>query len=211
MWQMVRSGGLGRLVQAYDRHCVFRKSTSWTDPARRDRWRLDQAASGGRMQEFGSHKVNWLVAVGGRVKSVIGRRDSVASALAERGVDDVNLLLADFEAGGVGSVEITMTPTTWNRWTAGIVGTEASVEWSGGGVLTLRRADADETEAIPLEPAPETRQEHFFRWIREIGDPQACPTPEVSAEGAYHVLEICLRFLESARERKVIELRSDVR
>lgn len=209
MWQMVRRGELGRLVRAYDRHNVFRKSTSWTDPSRRDRWRLDQVASGGRMQEFGSHKVNWLYAVGGRMRSVIGRADSMAEPLAQRGVDDVNLLLVDFESGGIGSVEIAMTPTTWIGWVAGILGTEASVEWSGGKSLTFRRKDADAAVEIPLEPLPETRQEHFFRWIREIGDPKRCPTPEVSAEGAYHVLQVCLGFLESAKDGEPRALRSD--
>ena len=199
MWRMSARGECGRLVRAYDRHTVFRASTSWTDPKRRDRWRLDQAASGGRMQEFGSHKVNWLVAVGGKVRTVVGRADSVAEALAERGVDDVNLLLADFERGGVGTVEVSLVPTTWNAWSVGIQGAEAGVEWSSGKTLLVRRKDAEKTEEIPVESVPETRQAHFFRWITEIGDPAQCPTPEVTAEAAYHVLEVCLAFLESAR------------
>jgi len=206
MWEMARRGDLGRLVRAYDRHGVFRKSVSWSDTGRRDRWRLDQAASGGRMQEFGSHKVNWLIAVGGRVKSLVGRADSVAQPLAERGIDDTNVLLVDFEGPGVGSVEITMTPTMWNDRVAGIVGTQASVEWTGGDRLRLKRKEADATEEPSVLPRVQTRHEHFFRWLREIGDPTACPTPEVSVAGAYHTLEICLGFLESARTGQLVRL-----
>lgn len=206
MWLMAREGTLGRLARVYDRHYVFRKTASWTDPARRDRWRLDQNASGGRMQEFGSHKVNWLLAIGGRAAKLVGRSDSVAQPLAERGVDDTNVLLVDFTDGGVGTVEITMTPTTWDRRSVGIVGTEASVEWIGGETIMFRRKDGDGVEEIALAPVPETRHEHFFRWIRETGDPKRYPTPEVTAESAYDVLEVCLGFLESAKTREVLSL-----
>jgi len=187
MWQMHKRGELGRLVRGYDRHMQYRATSSWTN--RRDVWRLDQAASGGRMQEFGSHKVHWLLSVAGRAKTVVGRSDIVAASLADHGVDDTIMLLMDFAGGGVGSVEVSLAPTVGNERVVGLQGTEASVEWTGG-------------EIAPVPVSPESRQAHFIRWVRQhdadvLAEP---PTPEVTVQAGYHTLEVCLAFLESAND-----------
>jgi hypothetical protein len=76
------------------------------------------------------------------------------------------------------------------------------VEWFGDDSLLVRRKDTDSTERIPVAPAPENRQEHFIRWIRERSRSASTllPTPEVTADGALQTLEVCLAFLESAAD-----------
>ncbi len=195
MWSMFRSGELGRLVRGWDRHTQFRATDSWTNPDRRDTWRLSQAESGGRMQEFGSHKVHWLMSVGGSVSSLMGRSDAVAATLAERGIDDTVLLMMDFAGGGVGTVEVSLAPTVRAERSIGLQGTEATVEWDGGEKLVLTKRDSEESSELALSAVVESRHEHFIRCIREgTQQMEHHATPEFAME----VLQVCLGFLESA-------------
>jgi predicted dehydrogenase len=208
MLRLTRKGAFGRIVRIWDRQTQYRAIDSWVNSARRDQWRLSQEASGGRMQEFDSHKVNWIQAVGGAVSTVLGRSDSVAQSLSELGVDDSVFLHMDLESGGIGQVDISLSPTTGSWRHVGIQGTEGSVECFDDGPLLIRRKDEDGVREVVVPPRPESRQAHFVRWAKghESGAISSPPTPEVTAQGAYHTLEICLAFLESASDGTTISL-----
>ena len=199
MFDLYKDGTLGRLVHTYDRHSVNRPAESWLNRA--DTWRLSQGASGGRMQEFGSHKVAWLSAVGGKISNVNGRLDTIAETLTGPGVDDTTIMMMDFAEGGIASVEVSLSPTAQTHQSVGILGTEASVEWDGGHHLSLQRRGQEKPERISPPALAETRQGHFIRCVR---DGRTAPDWHATAEFAYHVLEVCMAFLDSAERRTSI-------
>jgi predicted dehydrogenase len=208
MLRLTREGAFGRIVRVWDRQTQYRATDSWVNSARRDKWRLSQESSGGRMQEYGSHKVNWMQAVGGPVSTVLGRSDSVAQSLCELGVDDSVFLHMDLVGGGIGQVDISLSPTTGPWRHVGIQGTEGSIDCFDDGPLLIRRKDEDVIREVALPPRSESRQAHFVRWAKghKSGAISSPPTPEVTAQVAYHTLEICLAFLESAVDGTTISL-----
>ena len=203
MYNLYKNGELGRLVHAYDKQWVLRPAESWLN--RNDTWRLNQQASGGRMQEFGSHKVAWLTAVGGNITGLTGRYDTIAETLIDTGVDDTTLMMMDFAGGGVGTVEVSLSPTAQTRRIVGILGTEASVEWHGDHHVYLQRKGHDHPEKITPPHLEESRQGHFVRCALER---HSEPEDHTTAEFSYHILEICLAFLESAENRSFVAIQT---
>ncbi|MFQ6098058.1 MAG: Gfo/Idh/MocA family protein [Armatimonadota bacterium] len=193
---LLHSGRLGDLVACWDEHHIFRTEASWRQQkASGTTWRFAFETCGGRMVEFGSHKVDWALWLGGAAKTVFGRVDCITEPI--RPVDDTNLAVIGFERG-FAKIEIVMTPCSLERRSLGILGTAGSGEVRDGKII-IRRKESERIEEAPITQ-PTSRQRHFIDCI--INDRQ----PVQDAESGRRALEVCVAFYRSAETNSNVEL-----
>ena len=199
--ELKADGTLGEVVYCWDRQVIHRADTAWAAKAgARDAWRLSTAASGGRIFEFCSHKLDWMMALGGEPASVFGRSASISPTLKSAGMDDTDLALLTFSEGGYGVLELCMSPHGVPRSSVGVMGSEASAETTADGKLLLMRSGADEPETLAPEPAHQDRHRHFISCV-QTGD-----RPLTDGAVGRANVAMCLAFNESAASGKVVDL-----
>ena len=193
MAEIVRSGGIGDLVYAWAKIFNYYPTSGWDERRRQDHWRMSMKDSGGRISEFATHSIDWLLSFAGPAREVFAKTTTAVEGLE---VDDTDIVIMDF-AGGVGKVEIALTAQTIRERSFGILGKAAGLFYDGKN-LWMRRKDE---EAVEIEPGPSpSRQEHFMRCILEDKE----PVP--GGEEARHNLQIVLAAYESARTGRPVKI-----
>jgi predicted dehydrogenase len=198
------SGELGDLVSAWTRRFMPMDA--------RPSWYGQQDKSGGVTLDFGSHDINWLLWIGGPVKSVLAQTHRVRPGVQ---ADEHSQTLMLFRKGGMGAVEV-----SWSSYlsesSVGLVGTKGAIIVGRDGQVRKKVGDGPEEivaadSAMDVNPAgqvgkkdasgkiqavakkDESIQEHFFRCIRED------LTPTTPAGDGLGTLLTIKAILESAR------------
>jgi predicted dehydrogenase len=188
-----RAGDLGELVYAWAKIFNYYPTSGWEERRRQNHWRMTMKDSGGRISEFATHSIDWLVSFAGQAKRVFAKATTAAEGLE---VDDTDIVIMDF-AQGMGKVEIALTAQTIRERSFGILGKAAGLLYDGK-TLWMRRKD-DEAVEVETGSCP-SRQEHFIKCILEDKD----PIP--GAEDARHNLQIVLASYESAKKGRPVKI-----
>jgi len=192
------SGDLGRPVAVWDRDFMYREARFWSAKrGKLDEWRLAMDLSGGRMAEFGSHKLNWAQFVGGRPRSIYGRIDTVAATLGA--VDDTDIAIVAFERG-YANIELSLSPAVVDERSVGIIGDRGCARCDDGKTIRVRRNRSRMVEELPVSRDGETAHEHFIRCLRED------LRPEVDGECARVTVQLCEGFLRSAETGEAVTI-----
>ena len=141
--------------------------------------------SGGRINEFCSHSINWLLWVLGKPKTVYGKALHVTEGFE---LDDADYAIIECE-DGVGLLDVHRHAAIAADKDYGIQGHAGSVVLKDGKVL-LTLMDEDTVE-VPIDQAAPTKHEDFLRDI-ETGKP-----PVNGIEDAVDTLRVCLAFNRS--------------
>jgi len=198
------SGELGKLVNCWTRRYMA------MDP--RLTWHKDQDACGGVALDFGSHDIDWLMTVGGKVKTVFAQAARVREGVNSDEHSQSMLVFAD---GGMGNCDISWWESV-RESSVGIVGTAGSMAVGRDGKVYKKLLDKDEEvldveASLSIDPQgnqgkqsddgaveevehrEETIQEHFIRCVENDLRPQ------ITAEEGKEVLKTVMAINESAR------------
>jgi len=186
-----RSGRIGGTVSAWTRLYAPASSERWKRIQQTGHWRASMERSGGRINEFCSHAVNWLLWVLGRPKTVYGKALHVTEGFE---LDDADYAIIDCE-GGVGLLDVHRHAGIAPAEDYGIQGHSGSVALMDDKVL-LTAMDA-ETVEVPIDSDHPTRHEEFLDCI-ETGTP-----PVNGIDEAIETLKVCLAFNRSAESGNV--------
>jgi len=185
------AGRIGGAVSAWARLHAPSSSERWRDIEKSGHWRASMELSGGRINEFCSHSINWLVWVLGKPRTVYGKALCVTEGFE---LDDADYALIEFESG-VGLLEVNRHAGVANEMNYGIMGHGGSVVLKDEKVL-LTPMDGKTVDLPPAENAP-SKHEHFLRCIERGGDPLT------GVEDAIDTLRVCLAFNRSAMSGQV--------
>ena len=206
------SGELGGLVNCWTRRYMG------MDP--RKTWHNWQDKSGGVALDFGSHDIDWLMWVGGTVKTVFAHAARVREGVQS---DEHSQSMLVFGKGGMGCADVSWLEAV-SESSIGVIGTAGSMSVDRAGTVRRRMwGSKEETVAtqgsMSVDPQgklgartaegaiqavaqeTETIQQHFIRCIE-----QDVP-PAVTAEQGRNVLEAVLAINESARTGRAVKLR----
>jgi len=195
MAEIYCSGDLGELVYTWAKIFNYYPTSGWDERRRQNHWRMNMKDSGGRISEFATHSIDWLVSFAGQAKEVFAK---TATAAEDLEVDDTDIVIMDF-AQGMGKVEIALTAQTIRERSFGILGKAAGLHYDGKN-LWMRRKDEDAVE-IEVDACP-SRQEHFMNCLLEDKE----PIP--GAHDARHNLQIVLASYESAKKGRPVKIQS---
>ena len=212
MREIFASGELGELVNCWTRR--------YMPVDMRPYWYGKQDLSGGVVLDFGSHDLDWLMTIGGPVKTVFGKTFRIRENIE---ADEHSQCMLIFAGGGMGASDVTW----WSSITEsslGIVGTKGSLLANREGVLKKLLVGQDEETTIDVDSAmavdmsgnvgqrddqghihrlhapDETIQQHFFRCIEQ--DIQ----PITDAQIGRDVLEVVIAVRRSAELGKSVDL-----
>jgi len=204
-------GELGRLVNCWTRRYMP------MDP--RSNWYGRQDKSGGVALDFGSHDIDWLMWIGGPVRTVFARADRIRQDVQ---ADEHCQAMLAFAEGGMGSVDVSWWDSVAQS-SIGIVGTAGSMSVGRDGVVRKKLAGCEEVTLsietamevdpsghvgkktadgnIAEAPAPdETIQQHFIRCVEEDRP------PAVTGRDGRAVLATVLAIRQSAETGKSVDL-----
>ncbi len=185
------SGRIGGTVSAWARLHAPASSARWREIERTGHWRASKELSGGRINEFCSHTVNWLLWVLGKPQTVYGRALYVTEGF---GLDDADYALIQCERG-TGLLEVNRHAGVAPEENYGILGHGGSVVLKDD-VVRLTRMDEKPVELTDIGgvPAP---HEHFLQCI-ENGS-----MPRNGIDDAIDTLRVCLAFNRSSASGQV--------
>lgn len=184
------SGRIGGTVSAWARLHSPSSSERWRRIEKSGHWRASKELSGGRINEFCSHAVNWLVWILGKPRKVYGKALFVTEGF---GLDDADYALVDCDSG-VGLLEVNRHAGVAPEVNFGIMGHGGSVVLKDGKVrlaLMDEQPVSLEDELPGREDVP-SKHEHFLRCI-ETGE-----EPVNNVKDAIDTLRVCLAFNRSA-------------
>jgi len=190
MQRYVREGRAGRLLSLWARRMSF------LDPARWPAWRQDHALSGGVLLEINVHELDWLMALGGEVRSVYAR--TWAEGQDAPRANDHNWVVLNFEGGAVGTHEgsqVSPVPV-YERAAIGTEGGLQTTDWGNGLCYAAR---GQKTAPVELD-APFDLRGHFLDCIEE-GIPCVA-----DVEWGRKVMRVAEAVLASARTGQVQHL-----
>ncbi|SDU79901.1 Gfo/Idh/MocA family protein [Jiangella alkaliphila] len=160
--EIAASGRLGGIVSAWIRWHAPAPSQRWRNIEASGRWRLSFDLSGGRINEFSSHAVDWLLWVLREPESVYGRALHVTEGFA---LDDGHYATFNCESGP-GLLDVARNAAVKPARSYGIVGHAGSVQLGDDGIwLTLIDAELIQ---VPVS-APPSKHDHLLDCI-ESGD-----------------------------------------
>ncbi len=211
MREIFASGELGELVNCWTRRYMP------TDM--RPHWYGKQELSGGVVLDFGSHDLDWLMTIGGPVKTVFGKTFRIREGIQ---ADEHSQCMLVFANGGMAASDVTWWEAVAES-SLGVVGTLGSLIVGRDGVLVKKLVGQDEEEidvasAMDIDMSgnlgqrdddgrihrvmtrDETIQEHFFRCIDQ--DTQ----PITDAQIGRDVLELVIAVRQSAELGKSVDL-----
>lgn len=203
--EIYRSGRLGRLVSVRLKQHVFRTAPQWAELLRGHSWRASIQESGGRIQEYGSHALSWLLKLGGAPLSVMGRAWTVSRGLS---VDDSDVAFITFAGGATAYYELFMAPVVETGSGFTIIGTDGSITYRDGDkslrLISYTDDPAPISEEVELRSTP-TQYEDLERALREGVQ------PEENASAAFDTLAVCEAFAASAARGEAVPVsRSDI-
>ena len=186
-----QEGRIGNVVSAWAALHAPASSERWRKIQADGHWRASMQLSGGRINEFCSHTINWLLWVLGKPKSIYGKALYVTEGFE---LDDADYALIDCETGpGLLDVHRHAGIAADSRY--GILGHAGSVVLKNDRVyLTLMDKDPVEIDTDPDVPS---RQEAFLHAI-EAGN-----TSLEGIDNAIDTLKVCLAFNRSAKSGQV--------
>jgi len=184
-------GRIGGTVSAWARQHAPTSSARWRRIQESGHWRASKELSGGRINEFCSHAIDWLLWVLGRPRTVYGKALYVTEGF---GLDDADYALIDCERG-VGLLEINRHAGVARELSYGILGHGGSVALKDGRVW-LTPMD-EETVEVPVRSDVPSKHEHFLRCIENDEEPLT------GIEDAIDTLRVCLAFNRSAESGQV--------
>ncbi|GAB4456852.1 MAG: hypothetical protein OHK0029_15490 [Armatimonadaceae bacterium] len=175
----------------------------WIDPANRPGWRNDARLCGGLLFEINIHEIEWMMALGGAVKSVYARTWSAPESLAasensDRTNDQLWVTL-NFANDAVGTHEgswLSSMPQFY-RSVTGTEGAAQTNEW-GNMLYTAKRGEKRE-ECTDIAPEFDLRG-HFLDCIEGSAEPTA------DVRWGRTVTAVAEAILESARTGTVVPL-----
>jgi UDP-N-acetyl-2-amino-2-deoxyglucuronate dehydrogenase len=184
------SGRLGGLVSAWIRWHAPAPSQRWRTIEASGHWRSSFDLSGGRINEFSSHAVDWLLWVLGEPESVYGRALHITEGFA---LDDANY--ATFNcASGPGLLDVARHAAVKPARSYGIVGHAGSVALGDDGIwLTLMDA---EPVRVPVS-TPRSKHDHLLDCIA------GGERPKTDIRAGLATLRACLAFNQSVRSGAV--------
>ena len=184
-------GRLGGVVSAWAVLHAPASSERWRRIQETRHWRASMELSGGRINEFCSHTINWLLWVLGKPRSVYGRALYVTEGFQ---LDDADYAIIDCEAGpGLLDVHRHAGIAADSRY--GIQGHAGSAVLRDDRVF-LTLMDREPVE-VPIDRDVPSRQEEFVRAIES-----GCASLE-GIDNAIDVLRACLAFNRSAASGQV--------
>lgn len=154
-------------------------------------WRSSAELSGGRINEFCSHAVNWLLWVLGRPLTVYGRALCVTEGFV---LDDADYALIQCEKG-VGLLEVNRHAGVAPEENYGVMGHGGSAVLKEGRVF-LTPMD-QETVEVPIDKAVTSKHNHFIDCVEQG------LTPLTHIDDAIDTLRVCLAFNRSAQSNAV--------
>lgn len=185
------SGRLGSTVYAWAHVAAPTKPGRWQNIVASGNWRGSVEKSGGRLVEFGSHAVNWLLWVLGKPKTVYGKAMCVTEGFD---VDDADCAIIDCE-GGVAMLEIHRHGAAHSDQSYGIVGSGGSVVCRDNQIKFTPMEERG--EPIEIEPADQSKHEHLLACIENHH------TPRTSLEDGLDTVRVCDAFRRSAASGQV--------
>lgn len=211
LWQTFASGELGELITCWTRRYMA------MDP--RKSWHNQQEASGGVALDFGSHDIDWLMRIGGRVRTVLA---GAARVRAGVGADEHCQALLSFTGPGVACCDVSWLDVVGEN-SIGVIGSAGSMAVDRAGVIRKKLAGGKEEvldlkAGMSVDPSgnvgtaaadgrieavatdSESIQQHFIRCITQ--DIQ----PAITARQGRDVLATVLAINESARIGRAVEL-----
>jgi predicted dehydrogenase len=212
MRETFASGELGDLITCWTRRFM---------PADfRGDWYGKQELSGGVALDFGSHDLDWLLTIGGSVKTVFAHTMRIRDGIE---ADEHSQCMLTFANGGMGSSDVTWWEAI-NESSLGIVGTKGSMVVGRDGKLykqivgqeeeildvenamaidpegNVGRRDEDSGKIERVDLANESIHEHFLRCIRDDVEPMN------DASIGRDVLELVIALRESAATGRSVDL-----
>ncbi|HUW56933.1 MAG TPA: Gfo/Idh/MocA family oxidoreductase [Planctomycetota bacterium] len=189
--EVQQSGRLGGVVSAWAALHAPASSGRWRHIQQSGHWRASMELSGGRISEFCSHTINWLLWVLGRPKSVYGKALFVTEGFA---LDDADYAIIDCE-DGVGLLDVHRHAGIARDTRYGIQGHAGSVILRDGRVF-LTPMDA-ETVEVPIERDVPSRHETFLRAVEDHR------VDLRDLDDAIDTLRVCLAFNRSTASGRV--------
>lgn len=185
------TGRVGEVVSAWAQLYAPASTARWLEIERTGHWRSSMELSGGRINEFCSHSINWLLWVLGRPKTVYGRALYVTEGFD---LDDADCALIECERG-TGLLHVHRHAGVANYREYGIQGHGGSVTLRDGAVQ-LKAMDAD-PEPVTIQEDVPTKHAHFLACL------ESSATPRTNIDDAIDTLRVCLAFNKSAESGRV--------
>ena len=188
------TGRLKGLVSAWARMHAPQASAWWNKITKTGHWRGSMELSGGRINEFSSHTVNWLLWVLGKPKTVYGKALHVTQGFE---LDDADYAIIECEKG-IGMLEV-------NRHAAIVKDENYGIMGHGGSIvlkdeqITFKPMDED-PEEIPVREDVIDKHSHFIECLEQGVQ------PITSIDDAIDTLRVCIAFNKSAESGKVEEI-----
>ena len=189
-----REGRIGATVSAWARLHSPASTERWRTIEESGHWRASMELSGGRINEFSSHSINWLLWVLGRPLAVYGRALRVTEGF---NLDDADYALITCE-GGVGLLDVQRHAGIAPELNYGIQGHGGSVALKDE-VVRLTLMDAEPVE-VPITVEVTPKHEHFLDCV----EGKARPLNDI--DDAIETLKVCLAFNRSAAGGRVEEV-----
>ncbi|MBT3375630.1 MAG: Gfo/Idh/MocA family oxidoreductase [Lentisphaerae bacterium] len=186
-----QEGRIGGTVSAWARLHAPAPSARWREIEASGHWRSSKELSGGRINEFCSHTVNWLLWVLGKPQTVYGRALCVTAGF---GLDDADYALIECE-NGTGLLEVNRHAAVAPEENYGILGHRGSVVVKDG-AIRLTAMDG-KPEELPLADNVPSPHQHMINCI------QTGTAPNNGIDQAIDTLKVCLAFNRSAESGKV--------
>lgn len=183
--EVAASGQLGGLVSAWVRWHAPVSSERWRGIEASGHWRSSFELSGGRINEFSGHAVDWLLWVLGKPISVYGRSLQVTEGFK---LDDATYAMLNCEQG-TGLLDVARHAGVRAERSYGIQGHAGSIALIDGEPwLTLM-----DTEPVRIPVAqPRGKHDHFLDCI-ESGE-----SPKTDITAGLETLRACVAFNDSA-------------
>lgn len=189
--EVAASGRLGGLVSAWVRWHAPVSSERWRGIEASGHWRSSFELSGGRINEFSGHAVDWLLWVLGAPNSVYGRSLQVTEGFQ---LDDATYAVLNCERG-TGLLDVARHAGVRAERSYGIQGHAGSVALIDGEPwLTLMDS---EPVRIPVAQ-PRGKHDHFLDCI-ESGE-----SPKTDITAGLDTLRACIAFNDSANSGLVV-------
>ena len=185
------NGQIGGVVSAWARWYAPTPSARWRAIVDSGHWRASAELSGGRINEFCSHAVNWLLWVLGKPLTVYGRALCVTEGFS---LDDADYALLQCERG-VGLLEVNRHAGVAPEENYGVLGHGGSAVLKDGHVW-LTPMDG-ETVEVPIDGSVVTKHNHFLDCVEQGAKPLT------DIDDAIDTLRVCLAFNRSARSNSV--------
>jgi predicted dehydrogenase len=189
--QVQHEGRLGDTVSAWARLHAPTPTARWLDIVQSGHWRASRELSGGRINEFCSHTVNWLLWVLGKPKTIYGRAMTVTRGFQ---LDDADYALLECE-NGTGILEVNRHAGVAPEENYGIMGHGGSAVLKDG-TIRLTAMDQD-TVDLPVAADTPSAHGHFLDCL------ESGTQPRNGIDDAIDTLRTCLAFNRSAASGNV--------